>query len=202
MSYIRLCVNLSPHLFPFRDALPACRPAEGFGLASGAEEPAAARPNRLPSTAGWDWKRVRPLTWKTCRALHLQDQEVKAIMPLEGTYNVLAAFGSIPGLNMHVFFDPLSSGRSPVLTLWPRSGWPSSLRPAKKVRTTACWVRAATMFSSSLSRTARSTRSVLPRRCWHKHVHYAFGQVYTGWMQNTAALRFHFCHSPHLFFLN
>lgn len=188
-----LCVHLSPHLFPFRGALPACRPAKGLGLASGAEEPAAARPNRLPSKEGRDWKRVRPLPWKTCWALHLQDQEVKATMPLKGTYNALAVFGSVPGLNMHVFFDPVSSGRSPVVTRWPRSGWPSSLRPAKRVRTTADWVRAATMSSSSLSHTAWTTHNVLPRRCWHKHVHYAFEQVCTGRMQITTALSLLLC---------
>lgn len=69
-------------LFPFRGTLPACRPAEGVGLATGAEEPAAAGPDGLPSTTGRDWKRVRPLPWQTCWTVHLQDQEVKAILPL------------------------------------------------------------------------------------------------------------------------
>lgn len=63
-------------MVPCRDALPACGPAEGFWPAAGAEKPAAAGPDGLPSAAGRDWKRVRAFPRKTGRPLRLQDQEV------------------------------------------------------------------------------------------------------------------------------
>lgn len=74
---------LTPSLLSFscRGALPACRPAEGVGLATWAEEPAAAGPDRLPPAKGWDWKRVLPLLGKTCRKVHFQNQKVKVILP-------------------------------------------------------------------------------------------------------------------------
>lgn len=65
---------------PFRGSLSAWRPAEGAGLDAGAEDPAAAGHDRLPQATGGDWKRVRPLSGKTCWKVHLEDQKVKEIL--------------------------------------------------------------------------------------------------------------------------
>lgn len=81
-----------PHAIPFRDALPACGPAEGIWPAAGAEEPAAAGPDGLRAAAGWDRKRVRAFPWKTGRPIHLQDQEVKhCVTEIHGVIFINAA---------------------------------------------------------------------------------------------------------------
>lgn len=69
----RMIHIVSLFFFFFRGAFPTCRSTEGVGLATWAEEPAAAGPDRLPAAAGRDWKRVRPLTGKTCWKVHFQN---------------------------------------------------------------------------------------------------------------------------------
>lgn len=164
-----------------RGALPACRPAEGVGLAAWAEEPAAAGPDGLPTTTGRDWERVCPLPGKTQWAIHLQDQEVKVILPLTANtiyYNKLAAEDTVViyswlflTLTCLYFLFDIWSGRSPVLSQWLSSGWLYCPRPAKRVGTTTDWVKAAATFLSSPSHTAWNTHNALLRRycfkCWH-----------------------------------
>ena len=60
----------------FRGPQPASGPAEGSRPATGAQEPADAGPEWIPSAAGGDRGRLRPLTGKTRRKVHVQDQEV------------------------------------------------------------------------------------------------------------------------------
>lgn len=72
-----LCLVHFSCFFPSRGPLPARRAAQAAGRDAGAEEPAAAGPERLPAQTGWDRERVRPIAGKTGREVHLQAQEVK-----------------------------------------------------------------------------------------------------------------------------
>lgn len=162
--------------FFFRSALPTCRSAESVGLATWAEEPAAAGSSRLPPAKGRDWKRVLPLTGKTCRKVYFQNQKVKVIVPYDRAYNINTQF-ICAFLESCQIFVPVSlpflhyifSEKNPVVTPCLRSGWLYFPRLAKKVRTTMDWVRAAATSSSNPSQTAWSTHNVLPRRYWCKH---------------------------------